>query len=555
MKRKDLLPFFIGLGLLILLNVVSWRYFFRVDLTEDQRYSIAPATRQLLEQLDDQVFVTVYLSGDLPAGFQRLQKATQERLEDFQVYGGRQVRFQFADPTAVEDKKARNRAIMELARKGLQPSRIFDNEKGKKVEKLVVPGALVRYKDREVPVMLLRGNQATKGVSAQQILNQSVENVEFALASAIRSLTVKQKKRIGLIQGYGGPAPIQLADLITGLQENYAVYQVNLRQQPSLQELDLIMLIKPDSAISEVDKYKIDQFIVYGGKALFCVDALKSDTVNRASTLAVPQDLNLTDLFFRYGFRLNENLVQDLHSAAIPLNVGQFGDRPQIRMMPWRFFPLVNTFSKHPIVRNLDAVYIRYAGTIDTVRANGITKTPLLFTSQYTKVTGAPVQIDFNEAQQEPDARTFNAGTKPLAYLLEGKFRSLYANRITATDPRAKTFSEFNRSSKIVVCADGDLAINELDSRTGQPLPLGLDRFSGVTFANKDFILHAADYLLDENGLITARAKEVILRPLDKLKVQNERFRWQLINVTLPLLLIGVFGVVRTYLRKRKFAA
>ncbi len=554
MKRKDLLPFFIGLGLIVLLNILSWRYFFRVDLTEDKRYSIAPATRQLLENLSDQVFVTVYLSGDLPAGFQRLQKATQERLEEFEVYGGQNIRFQFADPTAVEDKKARNRAILELARKGLQPSRIFDNEKGKKVEKLVIPGALVRYKDREVPVMLLRGNQATKGLSAQQILNQSVENVEFELASAIRRLAVKKKKRIGLIGGYGGPAPIGLADLITGLQENYEVYQVNLPGQPSLQELDVIMLIKPDSALREEDKYKIDQFIVHGGKALFFVDALQSDTVNRASTLAVPQDLNLTDLFFRYGFRLNENLIQDLNSAMIPLNVGQFGDRPQIKMMPWRFFPLVNTFSPHPVVRNLDAVLIRYAGSIDTVRAKGITKTPLMFTSKYSKVIGAPAQIDFNEASQEPDPKTFNAGSQPIAYLLEGKFRSLYANRITATDPRFKTFSEYNRPSKIVVCADGDLPVNELDPRTGQYLPLGLDRFSGVTFANKEFIMHAVEYLMDEKGLITARAKEVMLRPLDKGKVQHERLQWQLLNVGLPVLLIGIFGVLRSYLRKRKFA-
>jgi gliding-associated putative ABC transporter substrate-binding component GldG len=381
-----------------------------------------------------------------------------------------------------------------------------------------------------------------------------VENVEFELASAIKQLAATQKRRIGLIKGYGGPSPIQLADLINGLQENYDVYQVNLPGQPTLQGLDAVLVIKPDSAFTEADKYKLDQFIVNGGRALFFVDALKSDTINRASTLVVPQDLNLGDMFFRYGVRLNDNMAQDLNAALIPLNVGRLGDRPQIQPMPWRFFPLVNTFSDHPMVRNLDAVYVRYAGTMDTVRAAGIAKTPLMFTSRYTKIITAPVQIDFNEARTEPDPATFSAGSVPIAYLLEGQFRSLYANRITAGDPRAKSFKPYGRASRIVVCSDGDIPINDIDPQTDRFLPLGLDRFSGTTFANKDFVLNAVGYLIEPGGIITARAKEVTLRPLDKLKVQNERIPWQLLNVGLPLVLIAVFGVLHAFIRKRKFA-
>lgn len=554
MKRKNLLYFFVGLGIIIVLNVLAAQFFFRVDLTEDKRYTISPATRQLLENLDDQVFVTIYLSGDLPAGFQRLQTAVRERLEEFEVYAGRNVRFQFTDPLAVNDKRLRNRTLVELDRKGLKPTNVFDNEGGKRVEKVIIPGALVQYKGKETSVMLLRGNQATKGVSAQEILNQSVENVEFELASAIKQLAATEKRRIGLVNGYGGPAPIQLAGIINGLQENYDVYQVNLPGQPTLEGLDAVLVIKPDSAFTEADKYKLDQFIVNGGKALFFVDALKADTINKATTLVVPQDLNLSDLFFRYGVRLNDNLVQDLNAALIPLNVGRLGDRPQIQPLAWRFFPLINTFSGHPIVRNLDAVYVRYASSMDTVRAAGIKKTPLLFTSKYTKIIPAPVQIDFDEARTEPDPAAFVAGNVPLAYLLEGRFRSLYANRITANDPRAKSFKPYGQASRIMVCADGDIPINDIDPQTDRFLPLGLDRFSGATFANKDFVLNAVGYLVEPGGIITARAKQVTLRPLDKLKVQDERLQWQLLNVGLPLVLIALFGVLHAFVRKRKFA-
>ncbi len=554
MKRKNLLQFLLGLGVVIVLNVLAAQFFFRIDLTSDKRYTLSPATRQLLEDLDDQVFVTVYITGDLPAGFQRLQTAVRERLEEFEVYAGRNIRFQFTDPLAVNDKRLRNRAMVELSRKGLRPTNVFDNEGGKRVEKVVIPGALVQYKGKEAAVMLLRGNQATKGLTAQQILNQSVENVEYELASAIKQLTTERKRRIGLINGYGGPAPLQLAGLINGLQQNYDVFQVNLPGQPTLEGLDAVLVIKPDSAFTEADKYKLDQFIVNGGKALFFVDALKSDTLNKASTLVVAQDLNLGDLFFRYGVRLNDNMVQDLNAALIPMNVGRLGDRPQIELVPWRFFPLINTFSGHPIVRNLDAVYGRYAGTMDTVRAAGIRKTPLMFTSKYTKVTTAPVQIDFDQARTEPDPATFNAGSQPLAYLLEGRFRSLYTNRITGNDPRAKTFRESGRASGVVICSDGDLPINDIDPQTGRFVPLGFDRFSETTFANKDFVLNAVGYLVEPGGIITSRAREVVLRPLDRLRIGNERLQWQLINVGAPLVLIALTGLLLTFVRKRKFA-
>ncbi len=556
MKKKYLLPFFLGIGAIVLLNFLANQFFFRVDLTEDQRYTIAPATERMLEKLQEPVLITVYLQGSMPPAFKRLQTSVQEKLEEFKAYAGNNIRYRFEDITAEKDKKKLNERIYNLMQKGIQPTNLVDKEDGKTVERLVVPGAMVSYEGKETAVMLLRGNQRTKGLSSEQILNQSVENVEYELASAIRQLTNQDRKRIGIIQGYGNLRPIQMADLITSLQAYYNVFLVPMQKQPVLQGLDAIIIAKPDSAFSEADKYKIDQFVVNGGKALFFVDALKSDTILRGeSTLAIENDLNLDDLLFRYGVRLNRNVIQDLNSGAIPMNVGKFGEQPQIQLMPWRFYPLVNAFSKHPVVRNLDAVYLHYAGTIDTVKAAGIRKLPLMFTSPYSKVTAAPAKIDFNEARLTADPKQYQAGPQPVAYLLEGKFRSLYANRITPADPRFKTFKEYGQPSKIILCSDGDLPANEVDAKTGKPTALGFDRFMNTTFANKDFVLHAVDYLIDENGVIAARTKEIALRPLDKLKIQEERLQWQLFNLLLPVVVILMIGLLRAYWRKQKYAA
>ncbi len=552
MKRKHLLQFFIGIGSILLLNLVANHLFFRADLTEDQRYTISPATERLLEKLQAPILITVYLEGDLPPAFERLKKTVAEKLDEFKAYAGNNVRFRFEDVSAEKDKQKRNERISELEKKGILATNLVNTENGHTVERLVIPGAIVSYEGQEIPIMLLRGNQRTKGVNAEQILNQSVENVEYELASAIRQLTIGAKKRVGILQANRTLPPQMLADLIRSLQLYYNVVPVQLADS-SLKGIDALLVAKPDSVFSEDEKYVLDQYLVNGGKALFFIDALKSDTINRESTLAIPNDLNLDDLFFRYGVRFNHTLVQDLNSGYIPLNIGKFGEQPQIQLMPWRFYPLVNTFSKHPIVKNLDAVYLHFAGTLDTVKAKGIQKTPLMYTSRYTKINAAPAKIDFNEARKDPDPRQYNAGPQPVAYLLEGKFHSLYANRILPTDARYRTFKEYGTASKIVVCADGDMIANEIDVKAGRIIPLGFDRFMNTTFANKDFVLHAVDYLIDENGVIAARAKEITLRPLDKLRIREDRLSWQLLNLVVPIAVIVVFGILRAYWRRRKY--
>lgn len=553
MKNK-IIPFILVILVIIGINYAANYYFFRIDLTQEGRYTIAPATQSLLENLDDEVTVKVYLTGkNIPAGFKRLENAVKETLDEFKIYGGNNIRYTFIDLNSeIKDEKVRNQKIIEIAKKGIPPTNVVNNEDGNKVQSLVLPGAIITYKDREVATLLLKGN---KMASPQEILNQSYEGVEYQLASAIKVLTQQEKKKIGFFTNYTTLPAVNQLDLIGSLKKFYELYPVDLRNSLTLDGLDAVFVLKPDIAFSEDDKYKIDQFIMNGGKALFFMDAVKVDSAAREGNVCTPLNLNLDDLLFKYGVRFNHNLIKDAQMcAAIPMDIGNFGDKSNIQLVPWQYFPLINNFGKSPIVKNLDAIYTKYTGSLDTVKANGIIKTPLLLTSQYTQLLNAPAVMSYNVASKELRAEQYKAGVQMVSVLLEGKFESLFKNRILPNDPKASTFKSNGQATKIIVCADGDIAVNDFDRKNNTPLPLGFDRYSGNTFANKDFVLNALDYLLDDNGVISARNKEVTLRPLDKSALQNEREYWQTINLVLPLVVVVALGILRNYLRKRKFA-
>ncbi|MFN8348198.1 MAG: gliding motility-associated ABC transporter substrate-binding protein GldG [Spirosomataceae bacterium] len=543
--KSNLTRIFLFIGILIGINVLSAFVFFRWDLTQEKRYTISDATKKLLRNLDGQVVVKVYLSGDFPPGFERLERAIQETLASFADEGGANLAYRFIEP---KDPKLQE----ELISKGLIPTNLFANEDGKRTERLVFPGAILLYEGKEYPVQLLKGN---KSASSEEQLNQSYEGVEFELASAIRRLTQKERKRIGILVGHTKVPPPRFSDFLANLQQNYDLY-FDVQNPDSWEKGDLLVIPKPDTPFTDEEKYRLDQFVMRGGRLLIFADGVRVDSVSLEGTFAQPMALNLDDLLFKYGCRINQNLVKDLSCAMIPLNVGNMGDKPQIKPMPWRFFPLINTFGKHPIVRNLDALYTRFPSTIDTVVAEGIKKTPLLLTSRYTQLRKAPVLVGYNEARQQPDPREYNAGEKQIAVLLEGAFTSLFNNRLLPNDPRAASFVGKSKPTRIIVVSDGDLIVNDVDyKRNNAPLPLGYDRLSGNTFANKDFALYAIDYLADAEGLITARNKQVTLRPLDKLRLNEERTQWQWLNIVGPLVLIGILGGVWQWRRKRKYAA
>jgi gliding-associated putative ABC transporter substrate-binding component GldG len=554
-KRQDLLFFAAVLGGLLLFNFIAQRVFFRLDLTEEKRYTMSPATKALLRDLKQPVTITVYLTGDFPPAFRRLEQGVRETLTEFQVYGGANLNYIFIDPSAASTEAARNQFYATLFKKGLKPTNLGATENGKRVEKIIFPYAVVSVGGQDRNVLLLRGNQAAP---ADVRLNQSIEGLEYELASTIRTLTPSLRKRIGVVEGHGELTNVQAGDMLGSWQQQYDVFRVTLSKVKDLSALDAVVIAQPKTPYSEDEKFKLDQFIHQGGRALFFVDALRVDldSVSRNGVaLATPYDLNLDDLFFKYGLRLNQNLLLDLNSGRIPLVTGTEGNQPKIEPMPWQLYPLINKFSAHPITRNLDAVYLKFTGSLDTVKATGIRKTALLTTSRYTRALPAPVPINFNDARLEPNPKLYQKGFQPVGYLLEGQFPSLFANRARPGTLQFQPEKSLNaKPSKIVVLADGDFIRSEIDPKTGNPFRLGFDRLANTEFANRELVLNATDYLLDETGLIAVRGKQITLRPLDKVKLAEQRRRWQLLNLGAPLVLLGLFGAVRAWRRKRRYA-
>ncbi|MGI4973323.1 MAG: gliding motility-associated ABC transporter substrate-binding protein GldG, partial [Janthinobacterium lividum] len=522
------------------------------------RYTMSPATKQLLTDLKTPVTVTVYLTGDFPPAFRRLEQAVRETLTEMQVYGGSNLNFVFIDPSAAGTEAGRNKFYDTLFKKGLKPTNLGANENGKRIEKIIFPWAVVQAGGQTRNVLLLRGSQVAP---AEERLNQSMEGLEYELASTIRQVAPPggARRRLGVVTGHGELPNVEMADILSAWSQNYDVFRVDLNQVKDLRgNLDAVVVAKPTKPYSEVEKFRLDQFITHGGRAMFFVDALRVDldsVARNGAALATPYNLNLDDLFFRYGLRLNQNLLLDLNCGQIPLVTGMTGTKPKIEPLPWQLYPLINRFSPSPITRNLDAVYLKFAGSLDTVKAVGVRKTQLMSTSRYTRALPAPVPINFNDARLEPNPKLYQNSYQSVGYLLEGKFRSLFANR---TEPGTMKYQPDQNSaaqpSKILVISDGDFLRNDVDPKTNRPLRLGYDRLSSTEFANRELILNATDYLLDETGLIAVRGKQITLRPLDKVQLADHRRPWQLLNLGAPLLLLAIFGAVRTWRRKQRYA-
>jgi len=550
-KLEDFLKFLIGIFLLLIINNMASRAFFRIDLTEEKRYTIAKPTRELLRNLEDVVTIEVFLAGDLPAGFERFQKSIRETLEEFKSYAGGNLQYQFIDPATAISEKSRNQFMQRLNSKGIQPTNLFATEEGKQIEKLIFPGAIVYYGGQEEGVMLLKGNLAA---GSQERLNQSIEGIEYELISTMRSMVMTDKKMVGILKGHGTPSQAGMAGLKNLVRDDYLIRDVALGDT-ELDKIDVLMVIKPTLRFSESEKYEIDQYLMNGGKIFWLIDALRvsMDSLGGEGSIAAPYDLNLLDMLFQYGIRINNNHIMDLNASAYPVVVGNVGDQPQIRPMPWPYFPLINNFGNHPVTRNLNAIYTQFISTMDTVKATGVTKTPLMFTSQYCKIRQAPYPLNLNQIREGYNPEAFNAGPFTVSYLLDGTFTSLFKNRILPDNIAKESFLTESTNTKMIVVSDGDIAISATNPQTGEAVPLGFDPITQQQFANQDFILNAIAYLIDEDGLITARNKEIKIRPLDKIKVQEGKLKWQLINLALPLVVLILFGVVKLLLRKRKY--
>ncbi len=545
-KYRNIRYFQLGALLLILIavNAVSRYYFFRLDLTADKRYTLNDITRRTVKNLDDVVFVKVYLEGkDLPAGFRKLQQATREFLDNLRAYQPELIQYEFQDPFAgdITDKQ-REEIIRNLAARGLDPINLEVKEEDRLIQKVVIPGAIVHYKGREFPVPLL---DQRIGMPPLEVIHLSIVNLEYKFTNAIAKLTLKRKPRIAFITGHGELTGAPVADVKRTLSRYYEVWEVNLPRYKvgKLDNYDVAVVAKPTRRFSDLEKYKLDQFVMKGGRLLWLVDPLAAsmDSLkNRAAFVTVDYPLNIRDLLFNFGVRLNLVLVQDLNSHVIPILSNVMG-RPQQDFMPWPYFPVAIPLSEHPIVKNINPVLFRFTSNITLVGDTAVRKTPLLISSRATRVLPHPVRVGLEEFRTGIDESQFRAGPQLLAVLLEGPFHSLYRNRL---DPATIAGGEYGRPqwdidhNRMIVVADGDVIRNQVHGSTGQALPLGFDRYTNQTFGNKDFILNAIEYLLGNDDLLQLRNRRQPIRLLDKEKVKESKNLWKVGNMVGPLLLL-----------------
>lgn len=550
-KLGDLLTLTNSLLIVVVINLLASLYFFRWDLTEERKFSIKPATQQMLQQLDEPVYVEVYLDGDLNAEFKRLRNAIRETLEEFRIYSGNKVQYKFTNPMTAVSQQAQGEFLQQLASKGIQVLPVIENKDGERLEKLVVPGALVSYGGDEQGVMLFKQNIAER---SQEVVNQSIEGLEYELASTIVSLNAEDRKVVTFSTGHGELDSLSTASLRAALRTQYDVANIDLSLSDSISG-DVLVIARPTRKFTELEKLKLDQYIMRGGKLLLFLDQMHAsmDSASFDNNFAFPYETGLQDQLFKYGVRVNPDLIQDRFSASYPVVVSETGGQPQIMQMEWPFFPLIYQHANHPISRNMDAALTRFISSVDSVGAIGVKKTPLLFSSQYSRRLTAPVKVSVNDLRKNVDPASFGEGPIPVAWLLEGTFTSLYKNRFLPEGaPKDKVLT--SGESKMIVVGDGDFVRNDINPRNGMPQQLGMDPISKRVFANERIVLNMVAYLTDQDGLITARNKEILARPLDKEKVKQEKSYWQFVNLVLPIFIIVFIGIVQSWWRRRTYA-
>ncbi|MBR5377532.1 MAG: gliding motility-associated ABC transporter substrate-binding protein GldG [Bacteroidales bacterium] len=573
MKKNQIITFLVTLVIVVVVNIIGSFVFTRFDLTSEKRYTLSNTTKEILGNLEDYVYFKVYLEGDFPAGFKKLRRETKEMLDEFRAYS-KFIDYEFINPSESTDPAERNETYKLLYQSGLNPTNLVDKKAdGSSQQMIIWPGALVSYRnDTELAVDLLE-NQI--GQSSEGALNASMQNLEFKLIDAVKKVTRFKKPVIAFVEGHGELPEEDVYDITQTLSQNYSVGRITIdgridalmhRTQNEEEDIkafpsyDAIIIAKPTEPFSEKDKFLIDQYIMHGGKVLWLVEPVyvtMDSLQSQESTIGIEQDLKLDDMLFKYGVRLNRNLLLDLTCAALPIRTGQMAGQAQLEYFRWFYFPLLQAASNHPMVRNMNAIKADFVSSIDaTTSADGIDQIPLLKTSDYTKVSGAPVFVTLAMLRQTPDKRMFTSKGQNVAYLLKGTFPSLYANRIPQEimDDKGMHFREESVPTAMIVVADGDIIRNQIDVKRKTPLQLGYDQYTGNTYANKEFIENAISYLVDGEGLIDIRSRELKIRLLDTTKVDQQRTLWQVVNTVVPIGLIIILGLVLAWIKKRKYS-
>jgi ABC-2 type transport system permease protein len=547
MNKKLKNTIFLIVGLLVL-NLINQSFYKRFDLTQDKRYTLSETTDIILSKVDKRLYITVYLEGDFPSEFKRLQVETRQYLEEL-VAKNSNIKIHFENPDNQRE---------ELIKKGMMPSQLTVEENGKLSEAIIFPWAEINFGEQTKIISLL---PTAIVASQEEQLQKAIENLEYSFSNVINTITQKRQKKIAFLTGNGQLKDIYLISFLSKVSEKYRLAKFTLdavaeNPQKTLQDLstfDLAIIAKPTLKFTSKEKFTIDQFIANGGKTLWMLDNVQADQdslFNSGKMLAYPTDLNLTDLLFSYGIRINTTLIKDLYASKIALATGKIGNQTQFQNLDWLYHPLVGGNPNNAITKNIAPVRLQFANQIDTLK-NNIRKTPLLMSSPLTQKVGTPTIIELQSIADEPQEEEYISGNQLFAVLLEGDFNSGYKNRVKPFE--TSLFKENATNNKMIVIADGDIAKNQI--LKGKPTDLSRDKWTNEAFGNKDFLLNSVDYLLDDTGLIELRNKTLKINTLNKKKAFEERTFWQFLNVVLPLLLLFAFGFIFNYLRKRKYSS
>ena len=553
-KKQSIIRLLLLAGILILVNILAQFAFKRFDMTQENRYSLSESSKELAGQLEDIVYFKIYLEGDLPPGFLKLKNSLKEMLDEFRIYSDDNIEYEFIDPSANPDEKQRVELYKQLTEKGLYPTNLEESDKGQQSQKIIFPGAIVNYRSLEIPMQILKSKF---GGNSDVMLNNSIENLEYEISNVLRKISRQKSISIAFLRGHNELPTKQISDAANGLSDFYIVDTVSINGKlDALKDYKLLIIAKPDTAFDEKDKFIIDQFIMKGGRVLWLIDklAMNMDSLERKNTaVAIPFELNIDDMLFKYGVRINNDFVMDMQAAPIPVVTGYVGNQPKQEIFPWYYYPLLSADSKNPIVHNLNMVKTEFASSIDTIETENVSKTVLLTSSKLSRLQMAPARVSLNILRDKADPMMFNRRNIPIAVLLEGNFNSNYENRLPTAIVSSKeiSFKDKSEKTKMIVVSDGDV-ISSFVSKKGNVYPLGYDRFTRQTFGNKSFVLNCIDYLCDNNAVLELRSKEIRLRLLDPAKIESPQFiQW--LNVVLPTILIILFGLIFTFIRKRKF--
>ncbi len=575
-KYNNLIQLVLVLSIIILLNFLANFIYTRFDLTAEKRFTLSDITKDYVRNLDDIIFFRIYLDGDdLPPGFKRLKNSLKETLDELRLIGGENIQYEFINLNTTKDKKKKEELFNEIYKRGLLPITLNETtEEGKESQNIIIPGAIVTYQERELPLDFLSNNQLK---TPEENLNNSVSELEYKLMNIIQKLRSEFIPTIAFTVGHGELSYENTYSTRKALSEFYNITNIELNENISslsdrikidssktrlTNKYDVLVISKPTKPFSEKDKFILDQYLMRGGKILWFIDgvSVSMDSLAKSNfTIALSNDLNLEDQFFNYGFRVNHDLLQDIQCAKIPAKSTFGGNgRPQFVPFDWLYFPLMKPTDKSPIGKNLDFIFSNFASSIDTVHeSKNVKKTVILTSSEYTKKLNVPIQVSLDLLNVKPEKMFFKNSYLTTGLLLEGKFKSNFSNRIPSEIKNSSeiNFKEESKKTKMIVISDGDIIYNPIKITDGKkiPYPAGFDKYSGYNYANSDLILNAVNYLIDDSGIIYLRNRQIKLRLLDKTKVSENGLFWQIINTIIPVIIIIILGFILNIIRKNKY--